>query len=56
MGATETMNPTIQQSNNQFSYIRLLEEIKKTKATLVLDLKTARFELQGNALTLIFSK
>ncbi len=39
-----------------FNYIRLLEEIKKTKATLVLDLKTARFELKDKHLTLIFSK
>lgn len=42
--------------SSSFSYIRLLEEIKKTKATLVLDLKTARFELSGNLLTLIFTK
>lgn len=39
-----------------FSYIRLLEETKKVKASLVPDLKTARFDLSGNILTLIFSK
>ncbi len=39
-----------------FNYIRLLEAIKKTKATLVLDLKTARFEQSDTNLTLIFSK
>ena len=39
-----------------FSYIRLLEEIKKIKSTLVLDLKTARFETKENSLTFIFSK
>ncbi len=43
-------------ASSSFSYIRLLEEIKKNKATLVLDLKTARFEHSGNILTLIFSK
>ena len=43
-------------ASSTFSYIRLLEEVKKTKATLVLDLKTARFELKDKHLTLIFSK
>lgn len=43
-------------STNTFSYIRLLEEIKKIKSTLVLDLKTARFELKDTLLVLIFSK
>lgn len=43
-------------SNSTFSYIRLLEEIKKVKSTLVLDLKTARFEHTGMVLTLIFTK
>ncbi len=46
----------MESSNSSFSYIRLLEEIKKNKATLVLDLKTARFELSDNLLTLIFTK
>lgn len=41
---------------SDFNYIHLLEEIKKIKATLVLDLKTARFEQGTNSLTLIFSK
>ncbi|MBC7503809.1 DNA polymerase III subunit gamma/tau [Candidatus Gracilibacteria bacterium] len=43
-------------SSSNFNYIHLLEEIKKTKSTLVLDLKTARFEHTKNSLTLIFSK
>ena len=42
--------------SSTFNYIRLLEEIKKIKATLVLDLKTARFEQKDKNLTLIFSK
>lgn len=43
-------------TTSPFSYIRLLEEIKKIKSTLVLDLKTARFEIKDNNLTFIFSK
>jgi hypothetical protein len=43
-------------TTSPFSYIKLLEEVKKIKSTLVLDLKTARFELAGTLLTLIFSK
>jgi hypothetical protein len=43
-------------TTSPFSYIRLLEEIKKIKSTLVLDLKTARFEIKENNLTFIFSK
>lgn len=42
--------------SSTFNYIRLLEAIKNTKATLVLDLKTARFEQSDTNLTLIFSK
>ena len=45
-----------QKTDSNFSYIRLLEEAKKIKASLVPDLKTARFELSGNMLILIFSK
>ena len=45
-----------QKTDSNFSYIRLLEEAKKIKASLVPDLKTARFELSGNILTLIFSR
>jgi hypothetical protein len=40
----------------QFSYVALLDSLKTTKAALVIDLKTARFELDGNKLTLIFPK
>ena len=39
-----------------FSYIHLLEEAKNIRASLVPDLKTARFELSGKTLTLIFAK
>jgi hypothetical protein len=51
-----TITEIIPTKDSSFSYIRLLEEIKKAKATLVLDLKTARFELNGTILTLIFAK
>lgn len=40
----------------QFSYIVLLEALKSTKPALVIDLKTARFELDGTKLILIFPK
>ncbi|MFZ2255396.1 MAG: hypothetical protein WAW59_04645 [Patescibacteria group bacterium] len=40
----------------QFSYIVLLEALKSTKPALVIDLKTARFELDGLKLILIFPK
>jgi len=43
-------------SSALFSYIRFLEEVKKVKATLVLDLKTARFENKDNTITFMFSK
>ncbi len=43
-------------TSSSFSYIRLLEEVKKLKSTLVLDLKTARFELSDKNLTLLFNK
>ncbi len=46
----------IENSHPTFNYIRLLEEIKKIKATLVLDLKTARFDRKDTTLTLIFSQ
>ena len=42
--------------NPTFSYIRFLEEIKKVKSSLVLDLKTARFELKEKNLILLFAK
>ncbi len=42
--------------NSSFSYIEFLEAVKQSKPTLVIDLKTARFEIRDTTLTLIFSK
>ncbi len=46
----------LETSSSSFSYIHLLEEVKKVKSTLVLDLKTARFELSDTILILVFVK
>ncbi len=39
-----------------FSYISLLSKVKETKPALAIDLKSARFEVDGRKLTLIFEK
>lgn len=52
----ETTPKSPSNTNTSFSYIRFLEEVKKIKSTLVLDLKTARFETKDNTITFMFSK
>ncbi len=46
----------LETTSSSFSYIEFLEAVKKSKPALVTDLKTARFEIQGTVLTLIFAK
>jgi hypothetical protein len=49
----ETLSPP---EKENFSFLTLLHTIKTTKPALVVDLKTARYEVSGSTLKLIFTK
>ena len=44
------------ESNTSFSYPALISHLKSTEPALTVDLKTARFQVDGTTLTLIFGK